>query len=179
MKSSKAAIIIMLVAILGSSTISAVSSMNSMATKVTNYFYNGDGLYTNQSIYNDIIDKTEIANNLVSLSKNYVSGNDAHIKAITKRINDISSEKSVSKLYTLNRTLDTNVEWLLTTLNNEISQLGVDRDLYDKYMSSYRSEIRTINSSDYNTKVREYDKETKGFPGSLFRVFVKNAEYFE
>ena len=86
MKSSKAAIIIMLVAILGSSTISAVTSMNSMAAKVTNYFYNGDGQYTNQSIYNDIIDKTEIATNLVSLSKNYVSGNDAHIKAITSRV---------------------------------------------------------------------------------------------
>ncbi|MBR2745930.1 MAG: hypothetical protein IKD99_04355 [Erysipelotrichaceae bacterium] len=179
MKSSKAAIIIMLVAILGSSTVSAVTSMNSMAAKVTNYFYNGDGQYTNQSIYKDIVDKTEIATNLVSLSKNYVSGNDAHIKAINSRINDISSEKSVSKLYKLNQTLDTNVDWLLETLKNSVGILGRDYDLYVKYMSNYRSEVMTINSSDYNTKVREYDKETKGFPGSLFRVFVKNAEYFE
>ena len=118
MKNIRTAIIIMLVVICGSSTISAVSSMNSMADKVTNYFYNGDGKYTNQSIYSDIKDKSEIAQNLVNLSKNYVNGNDSHIKEITKAVNDISSEKSVKKLYALTTTLDANVLWLLTELGN-------------------------------------------------------------
>lgn len=176
---TRTAIIIMLVAILGSSTISAVTAMNSMAAKVTDYFYNGDRKYTAQSIYSDLIKKTTYADNLVSLSKNYVSASDSHIKAITSRINSINSEKSVSKLAELNKTLDSNVEWLLSTLESKVGSSGTDHDLYVKYMSNYKSRQSTINKSDYNILVRDYYNETKGFPASLFRVFVKDAEYFE
>lgn len=168
----------MLVVICGSSTISAVSSMNAMADKVTEYFYNGDGKYTNQSIYSDIVDKTEIAQNLVNLSKNYVSGNDSHIKAITKAINDIDGEKSVKKLYELTATLDTNVDWLLAELGNTALN-PTDNDMLIKYQSMYRSETNTINSSDYNAKVRAYEQEVSGFPGSVFKLFAHKAEYFE
>ncbi len=178
MNKVKTAIIIMLVVICGSSTISAVSSMNRMATEVTDYFFNGDGQYTNQSIYSDIKDKTEIASNLVNMSKNYVSGNDEHIKAISKAINDIASETSVSKLYKLTSTLDTNVNWLLTELGNTALN-PTDSDLLIKYQSQYRSETNTINSSDYNTRVRNYDNEVSGFPGSIFKLIAKKVEYFE
>ena len=83
MKNVRTAIIIMLVVICGSSTLSAVSSMNKMVKNVNDYFFNGDGQYTNQSIYSDIVDKTVIASNLVNLSKNYVSGNDEHVHRLS------------------------------------------------------------------------------------------------
>lgn len=168
----------MLIVICGSSTLSAVSSMNKMVKNVNDYFFNGDGQYTNQSIYSDIVDKTVIASNLVNLSKNYVSGNDEHVKAITQAINDIQVETSVSKLYDLTSTLDTNVNWLLTELGNTALN-KTDNDMLIKYQSQYRSETNTINSSDYNTKVRNYDNEVSGFPGSIFKIFANKAEYFE
>jgi hypothetical protein len=177
-KNIRTAIIIMLVVICGSSTISAVSSMNSMADKVTNYFYNGDGKYTNQSIYSDIKDKAEIAQNLVNLSKNYVNGNDSHIKEITKAVNDISSEKSIKKLYALTTTLDANVLWLLTELGNTALSV-TDSEMLVKLQSQYRSETNTINSSNYNTLARQYDDEVSGFPGDIFKLFAHKVEYFE
>ena len=163
---TRTAIIIMLVAILGSSTISAVSSMNSMVTKLETHFYAGDH-NDNLSIYNDIIDKTEIANNLVKLAKEYVSSNESHVKEIQKLVNDIPGTKSISKLYEYVKTLDSDVDWLISELS------------LTKYQSQYRSETNTINSDNYNTLVRRYYDETKGFPGSVFRLIAKKAEYFE
>ena len=168
----------MLVVIFGSSTISGVSAMNKMADKVTDYFYNGDGKYTNQSIYSDIVDKSEIAKNLVNLSKNYVSGNDSHVKAISKDANDITAEKSVKKLYQLTSDLDANVLWLITELGNTALN-PTDSEMLVKYQSQYRSETNTINSSDYNTLVRQYNEEVSGIPGSIFMLFTHKVEAFE
>jgi len=177
MKKSQTALIIMLIAILGSSTISAVSSMNNMVTKLETHFYKGDH-NDNLSIYNDIIDKTEIAANLVKLSKDYVSSSDSHVKEIQKLINDIPETKSISKLYKAVKSLDRDVDWLIAELGNK-SLSSTHKDMLVKYQSEYRSENNTINSDNYNSLVRSYYEETKGFPGSLFRIIAKNAEYFE
>ena len=177
MTKTRTAIIIMLVAILGSSTISAVSSMNNMVTKLETHFYAGDH-NDNLSIYNDIIDKTEIANNLYKLAKEYVSTNDSHMKEIQKLINDIPETKSVSKLYKRVKTLDGDVDWVISELSNK-NLTDTHKELLTKYQSQYRSETNTINSDNYNTLVRKYYDETKGIPGSLFRLIAKKAEYFE
>ena len=174
---TRTAIIIMLVAILGSSTISAVSSMNSMVTKLETHFYASD-YNDNLSIYNDIIDKTEIANNLVKLAKEYISSNESHVKEIQKLVNDIPGTKSISKLYEYVKTLDSDVDWLISELSNK-SLSATHRELLTKYQSQYRSETNTINSDNYNTLVRRYYDETKGFPGSVFRLIAMKAEYFE
>ena len=169
----------MLVVICGSSTVSAVSSMNRMVSKLEDHFFNGNVEYKdNKSVYNDIVDKTEIATNLVSLSKEYVSASDSHIKAIQSAVNDISSEKSIGKLYKLMKTLDSNVDWLLTELSGK-NLSSTHKDLLIKYQSQYRSETNTINSDNYNTLVREYNDEVSGFPGSIFKLFAHKAEYFE
>ena len=177
MNKTRTAIIIMLVAILGSSTISAVSSMNNMVTKLETHFYAGDH-NDNLSIYNDIIDKTEIAKNLYNLAKEYVSQNDSHMKEIRKLINDIPETKSVSKLYKQVKTLDGDIDWVISELSNK-PLTDTHKELLTKYQSQYRSETNTINSDNYNTLVRQYYDETKGIPGSLFRLIAKKAEYFE
>lgn len=177
MNKTRTAIIIMLVAILGSSTISAVSAMNGMVTKLENHFFEGD-YDDNLSIYNDIIDKTEIANNLVRLSKDYISSNDSHVKEILSLVNDIQGTKSISKLYDYVKSLDSDVAWLLTELSNK-PLTDTHKKMLADYQSIYRSETNTINSDNYNTLVRQYYDETGGFPGFIFRGFAKKAEYFE
>ena len=179
MKNIRNAIIIMLVVICGSSAFSAVSSMNSMVSKLEDHFFNGDTAHNdNKSIYNDIVDKTEIATNLVSLSKEYISASDDHVKSIQSAVNDISSEKSIGKLYKLVKTLDTNVDWLISELSGR-NLSSTHKELLKKYQSQYRSETNTINSDNYNTLVREYFDEVNGFPGSIFKIFSSKAEYFE
>lgn len=177
MNKTRTAIIIMLVAILGSSTISAVSAMNGMVTKLENHFFEGD-YNDNLSIYNDIIDKTEIANNLVRLSKDYISSNDSHVKEILSLVNDIQGTKSISKLYDYVKSLDSDVAWLLTELSNK-PLTDTHKKMLADYQSNYRSKTNTINSDNYNTLVRQYYDETGGFPGFIFRGFAKKAEYFE
>ena len=167
----------MLVVICGSSTVSAVGKMNSMVSELRTHFFDGDNNY-NQSIYNDLIDKTEIASNLVNLSKDYISASDSHIKEITSLVNDIKSEKSISKLYEQVTKLDADVSWLLSELAGK-KLTETHENMRIKYESQYRSETNTINSDNYNTLVREYYNEVNGFPGSIFKLFANKAEYFE
>ena len=81
MKYNKTAFIIMLVAILGSSLISGVTAMSSMAKQANDYFINGGSDKDNFSIYNDLQDKVGVCNSLLSLANNYISSGDSHIKA--------------------------------------------------------------------------------------------------
>lgn len=175
---TRTAIIIMLVAILGSSTISAVSSMNSMVTKLETHFYAGDH-NDNLSIYNDITRKAKIGQNLVNMSKDYVNANDSHIKEIQKLVNDIPETKSISKLAKYVNSLDENVAWLITELLSKDLTDTHKTLLTDNYQSNYRSLTNTIRSDNYNALVKAYYDETKGFPGVVFRGIAKKAEYFE
>ena len=178
MTKTRTAIIIMLVAIIGSSTISAVSSMNSMVTKLQNHFFMGETEYANQSIYADILDKAEIATNLAKLAREYLGDNETHVKEIINVAKDIQETKSISKLYQEMNILDVDVAWLIAELENK-NLTDTHKNLLVKYQSEYRSESRTIESDNYNTLVREYYDETKGFPGVVFRGFAKKAEYFK
>jgi len=167
---------VMIVMILVSSTVSAVSSMNKMVRNLDTHFQNGSG--DNLSIQNDLMDKCEIATNLVSLSKDYISTSDQHIKAVQSTVNDLKSETSVARKYKLMNTLDTNVDWIMTELGSKgLSE--THKNMLVKYQSQYRSENNTINSDPYNAMVKAYYDETSGFPGSLFRMFAKKAEYFQ
>ena len=174
---TRTAIIIMLVAILGSSTISAVSSMNSMVTKLETHFYAGD-YNDNLSIYNDITRKAKIGQNLVNMSKDYINANDSHIKDIQQIVNDIPETKSISKLAKYVNSLDENVAWLITELSNK-DLTDTHKNLLIDYQSNYRSLTNTIRQDNYNTLVKAYYDETKGFPGVVFRGIAKKAEYFE
>lgn len=178
MNKTRTAIIIMLVAILGSSTISAVSAMNGMVTKLENHFFMGDTQYANQSIYADVLDKADIASNLAKLAKEYLGDKESHIKDIIDIAKDIQLTKSISKLYDDMHALDTDVDWLIAELSNK-NLTDTHKNLLTKYQSEYRSESRTIESDNYNTLVRQYYDETGGFPGFIFRGFAKKAEYFK
>lgn len=175
---TRTAIIIMLVAILGSSTISAVSSMNSMVTKLETHFFEGETDYANQSIFADILKKANTATKLANLAKEYIGANESHVKKILQISNDIRETKSISKLYDEMNTLDENVKWLTSELSNK-DLTDTHRTMLNGYRGEYRSETNTINSDNYNTLVRRYYDETKGFPGSVFRLIAKKAEYFE
>ncbi len=166
-KETKAAIIVMLAVILGSSTISAVGSINKAVSKLNDQFYKGQG--DNLCIYEDIIDKTEFASKIYLIaSKNGFA--DKEVSKISSLIQDIKSEKSIRKLYSLMQELDSAVE-------HAAALLPGNTDL-EKAVRDYNSESRTINSDPYNSMVKEFHDEFDGIPGSLFQLFASKAEYF-
>lgn len=171
----------MLVCMIFMPAISAVSKMNSMVSDLETLFYDGDGVVTNQSIFYDLEDKADIATNLVSLAGYYNLSNDSHVKKITSTCADIKDRnKSVSKLYDLLKVLDENVNWLLAELSNRnLSDTHATQLL--KFTSEYSSETKTIDYSaaQYNTEVSKYNDEVNGFPGSIFKLFAKKAQYFK
>ncbi|MBQ1826710.1 MAG: hypothetical protein II126_01950, partial [Erysipelotrichaceae bacterium] len=115
-KETKAAIIVMLAVILGSSTISAVGSINKAVTKLNDQFYKGQG--DNLCIYEDIIDKTEYAYEIYQTA--IKSGNsDKEVEKISSLIQDIKKEKSIKKLYSLMQNLDSAVDYTVTLLSSK------------------------------------------------------------
>ncbi|MBR0386078.1 MAG: hypothetical protein IJI05_05990 [Erysipelotrichaceae bacterium] len=177
MKQIRQAIIIMIVAILTSSSVSAVSSMNNLAKIVSNQFYQGSH-GDNLCIYEDLMDKAELATKLVSLSKDFVSSSDANVKAIQDTVNQMKKETSVSKLYKQMVTLDTNFDALVAKLNG--ANLNETQAKYLKgYVSSYKSEGTTIGSDPYNSMVKAYFDETSGLLGAFYRMFATKVEYFK
>ena len=174
LKETKTAIIIMLAVILGSSTISAVSSINSMAEKISSHFYKGSG--DNFCIYEDIIDKTEFAYEIFQTAdKNGYS--DKTVKTIPTLIESIKKEKSVRKLYSLVQQMDSAVNYTVALLADKAlpsEQLSI----LDKARRSYDSESRTIGSDPYNQLVQQFHDEVDGFPGSLFEILANDVEYF-
>lgn len=170
-KDSKTAVIVMLVVILGSSIISAVNSINALASKVERQFYYGSG--DNLCIYNDIIGKTEDAYKIMRFAQDRLSSKDKTVESINELISDITTEKSIKKLYTLVQKLDYAVEYTYTLMNNYES-----KD-FTGYYKSYNSRSRTIDSDPYNQMVKEFNKEVNGIPGSIFKLFAHTVEYFQ
>lgn len=179
MKYNKTAFIIMLVAILGSSLITGVTQMSSIAKQANNYFVNGGSDKDNFSIYNDLQDKTGVCENLLALASNYISASDSHIKEIQNAMAKIKETKDVSDLYAANSKLDSNVSWLVAELKNK-NLSKTHEDMLYRYESQYHDEVVTIgyDASTYNLMVKNYYDETAGIPGILFRLFVKNPEYY-
>ncbi len=181
MKNYKNAIIIMIVAMVLSSLISGVVDINSQVSELEDHFYKGssDSQYLNtQSIYADIEDKTEIANNLVSMAKYYLDSDEEHITAISDAISDFtSSSNTISDYYEINSTLDTNVDWLIAELYN-LDLTDTHNSLLVGYESSYKSEKTTINSDNYNTLVDDFNEETSGVIATIIKLFANDAEYF-
>ena len=179
MKYNKTAFIIMLVAILGSSLISGVTAMSSMAKQANDYFVNGGSDKDNFSIYNDLQDKVGVCNSLLSLANNYISSGDSHIKEIQNAMAKLKETKDVSDLFVANTKLDNNVSWLIAELKNK-NLSKTHEDMLYNYESQYHDEVVTIgyDESKYNLMVKNYYDETAGIPGILFRLFVKNPEYF-
>lgn len=177
MKQIRQAIIIMIVVILGSSSFSAVSSMNSLAKIVNDQFYKGSH-GDNLSIYEDLMDKTEIASKLVNLAKNYVSSSDKDVKNIQDTVSDMKKETSVSKLYKQMTTLDSSFDSLAAKLDG--SSLSAEHAKYlSGYKSDYKSEGVTIGSDPYNSMVKAYFDETSGLLGAFYRIFATKVEYFK
>ncbi len=177
MKQIRQAIIIMIVVILGSSSVSAVSSMNSLARTVNDHFYNGSH-GDNLSIYEDLMDKTEIAGKLVNLAKNYVSSSDSDVKTLQDTANQMKKETSVSKLYKQMVTLDNSFDSLAAKLSS--AGLSADHSKYlVNYTSDYKSEGVTIGSDPYNSMVKNYFDETSGILGAFYRMFATKVEYFK
>lgn len=170
-KDSKIAFIVMLAVILGSSSISAVGSINSLASKVEKQFYEGSG--NNLSIYNDIIGKTEDAYKIMRFAQNHLSSKDKTVESINGLISDITSEKSIDKLYSLVQKLDYAVEYTAGLMNSY-----EDKD-FTGFYKSYNSRSRTIDSDPYNQMVKEFNDEVNGIPGSIFKLFAHNVEYFK
>ena len=174
-KETKTAIIVMLAVILGSSTISAVGSINKAVSKLNDQFYKGQG--DNLCIYEDIIDKTEYAYEIYQTADK--TGNlDGEVKKISSLIQDIKSEKSIKKLYSLVQKLDSAVNYTVTLLENKNIN-DTQKDIVDKAKRKYNSESRTIDSDPYNSMVKDFHDEFDGFPGSLFQLFASKAEYFK
>ena len=176
MKKVKQAIIIMIVCILGSSSFSAISSMNSLANTLKKQFYEGSH-GDNLSIYEDIIDEKGIAENLVALANKYLT-NDSNVKELTDVTNKIGNEKSIKALYKLMTTMDTNVDELISKLK-KVDLQQQHQTMLEKYESEYKSERTTISTDPYNSMVRAYYDETSGLLGSFFRIFANKPEYFE
>ena len=179
MKYNKTAFIIMLVAILGSSVFSGVGAMKSMAKSANDYFVSGGSDKDNFSIYNDLQDKVGVCNSLLSLANNYVSSSDSHIKEIQKAMATLKETKDVSDLFAANSKLDNNVAWLIAELKSK-SLDPTHRNMLANYESLYHDEVVTIgyDESTYNLMVKKYYDETSGIPGTLFRIFVNDPEYF-
>ncbi|MBR0137640.1 MAG: hypothetical protein IJM15_04455 [Erysipelotrichaceae bacterium] len=173
-KETKTAIIVMLAVILGSSTISAVGSINKAVSKLNDQFYKGQG--DNFCIYEDIIDKTEYAFDIyqTAVKNNY---SDTEVEKISSLINDIKSEKSIKKLYSLVQKLDSAVDYTVKLLNGKLDKKWAD--ILEGARRNYNSESSTIDSDPYNSMVKEFHDEYDGFPGSLFQLFASKAEYFK
>ena len=181
-KQYKNALIIMILCIVGSSLVSGVTGINRLAKEPVSWFYNGNpaiSTKTPQSIYEDLIDKTEFAADLTSLATKYggLSDSETHIKQIFDLNNKIKSEKSVSKLYQLMNSLDENVNWLVATLETK-NLTDAQKKMLKGYKDSYNSETKTIGLDPYNSKVKEFYDEASGFPAVLFRLFATKVEYF-
>ncbi len=179
MKYNKTAFIIMLVAILGSSIFSGVGGMKSLVKPINDYFISGGNAHDNSSIYNDLLDKAAVCESLINLANKYVSSSDTHIKEMQKAIATIKETKDVSDLYAANVKLDNNAAWLIAELKNK-NMDSTHKSLLIKYVDDYNDDVRMIgfDASNYNLMVKKYYDETSGIPGSLFRIFVNDPEYF-
>lgn len=179
MKYNKTAFIIMLVSILVVPAISGISSMNKLAKSCNDYFISGGNSNDNFSIYNDLQDKANICNNLVSLANNYISSSDSHLKDIQKLVSTIKSSTDVSDLFKANTQLDNNVDWLIAELEKK-DLSSTHANMLQNYKDAYRNEVKEIgfDENNYNLMVKAYYDETRGIPGSLFGIFVKDPEYF-
>ncbi len=177
-KSAKGAFITMIAVMLISSSLAAVSSISKQAQTVSDEFYKG--LYgDNMSIYEDLIDKTEYADSLVSMAvnKSYLAADESHITAIKQASTALKADGSAADLYQASSLLDDNVQWLIAYLQSAVSDT-TDAANLRKYSSAYQSEIVTIASDPYNSLVKEFEDETSGLLGSLYRQLAKKVTYF-
>jgi len=171
---------VMVLAIVISSSVSAVASINKQAAAVRDEFYKGQ-YGDNMSIYEDLVDKTEDAVSLVALATKgpYVDASDQHIKAIIEDTNTIKADGTASALYAASASLDENVTWLMTALEAKVAANATDAKMLTKYSALYKSEIQTIASDPYNSLVKAFKDETGGFPGSLFGRLATDVTYFK
>jgi hypothetical protein len=178
-KKVKTAILVMILTIVGMPAITSVARMNAMVADLETEFRKGQ-YGDNLSIYEDLIDKAEIADNLAALcvSADLLPADEEHLTAIRETSAAIRQEDSIAALYQLSETLDANVEWVDAALETADTLSGTHHELWIKYRSEYLSEQTTISSDPYNSLVDDYYQETAGFPASMYRALARQAEYF-
>ena len=177
-KKPQGAVIVLILTVLISSTVSAVISINKQAAVVNQEFFTGYG--DNMNIYNDLQDKASFSSNLNALATNhyqYVKSDDSHLSAINQACTIITTQKDIAKLYAAMSSLDSNVDWLISTLQGKVTD-STDLALLKKYKTKYDSATVTINSDPYNGLVLSFENETNGILGNLFKKLATPVAYF-
>jgi hypothetical protein len=179
LQNQKTAIVIMVVMILVSIPIGAQRSLAALEQKALDVFVlgeSGDGI----GIQSDLEERMDIAYNLVTVGRKYLSEKDPFIQNVLVHIDELRQAQGPSAKYQANAILNQAV----TDLYQKLIQMDlseVDRTYPRRLFDSFNSRNDTISHDPYNLYAAKYNQALKAFPANILSklVFAKPLELFQ
>lgn len=167
-----------MVVIMACSTLGmGVHQIKKLQEKVNDEFRYGqynDGL----SIRKDIVDRSGCAFNIYTIATSYMDHSDKELMGLLEDISTLNNYSDLHTLFEANQRIQGRVDKVYGEL--------MDMDISSEHARTLKEQKsifdncqKTIGYDPYNSYVAEYEKKTDTLIGKLFKVFVKDVEYFE